>query len=138
MFKLLFKNLLLANYSFSKRWVNKKMPQNIIPTTLHIFTTPFTFLLAGVYLTILGSIKFRFDSFPSIFIGLAIIMSVSHFFIHKNAGKALRNWKIVRTHKQLSKNQKTKKNTLAFVFFWFGFASFFYLGVKNFEGYLLK
>ncbi|MCF6349478.1 MAG: hypothetical protein L3J23_00405 [Flavobacteriaceae bacterium] len=138
MYKFLFKRLLLANYSFARRWINKKVPQQIIPGTLHIFTSPFTFIAAGIYFVILGSIEFKFKSFPPIFIGFAITMLSSHFFISKRAKKAIYQWRIEKEYKTLTRNQRFNKNTFAFIFFWGGFALFFYLTVAYVEGYLVN
>ncbi|MBI9056322.1 MAG: hypothetical protein JEZ01_00995 [Labilibaculum sp.] len=56
--KFLFKYLLAANYCFAKRWVNKKMPQQIIPGAVHIFTTPFAFFFAGLSCVALNYIDY--------------------------------------------------------------------------------
>ncbi|MCF6349479.1 MAG: hypothetical protein L3J23_00410 [Flavobacteriaceae bacterium] len=138
MYKFLFKRLLLANYSFARRWINKKVPQQIIPGTLHIFTSPFTFIAAGIYAVILGSIEFKFKSFPPIFIGLSLVMLPLHFFILKRAKKAIYQWKIEKEYKTLTRNQRFNKNTFAFIFFWGSFALSFYLIVTYTESYLLK
>ncbi|OBQ56577.1 hypothetical protein JJL45_12765 [Tamlana sp. s12] len=138
MFEILFKNLLLANYSFAKRWVNKKNPERIIPATLHIFTTPFSFIMAGIYCWILGSLDFKFTSFLPTFIGLGIIMLPFQFFLEKKIKKAIHQWQIEKEYKSLSKNERWNKNTLAFLFFWIGFGVFLCLGAKFMEGYLIE
>lgn len=138
MMKFLFSNLLLSNYSFARRWVNKKMPENIIPATLHIFATPFTFISAGLYLVLLGSIDFKFQTFLPVFMGLAIVMFVIGYLIEKNAKKAIFKWGIEKKYNSLTTHQRRSKNTFAFIIFWSGFAFFLYLGVKFFAGYLIN
>ncbi|KAB1067629.1 hypothetical protein F6U93_10105 [Tamlana haliotis] len=138
MFKLLFKNLLLANYSFAKRWVNRKMPERIIPSTMHVFTTPFSFIMAGIYCWILGSLDFKFTSFLPTFIGLGIIMLPFQFFVEIKVKKAFHQWQIEKEYKTLSKTERWKKNTLAFMFFWIGFGVFLFLGAKFLGGYLVE
>lgn len=138
MLKFLLKRLLLANYSFANRWVNKKMPQLIIPATLHIFVTPFTFIAAGLYFVFIGSIKYKFDSYAPIFIGLVILMLGLGYPMESWAKKAIFRWNIEREYSNLNKNQRMNKNILAFCFFWVGFTLFFYLGVKYFGGYGVK
>ncbi len=138
MYKFLFKNLLLANYSFAKRWVNKKMPERIIPGTLHIFATPFAFIGAGIYFVIIGSIPFKFDRYLPILIGLGLVMLPLQFFIEKKAKQAIYKWQIEKKYKTLTKNDRWNKNIFAFVFFWGAFALFFYLGVTYVGGYLVK
>ncbi|MDO6759155.1 hypothetical protein Q4566_03000 [Tamlana sp. 2_MG-2023] len=134
----MFKILLLSNYSFAKRWVNKKMPERIIPATLHLFTTPFSFIMAGIYCWILGSLDFKFSSFLPTFIGLGIIMLPFQFFVEKKAKKAIFQWQIEKAYSTLSKNERWNKNTLAFIFFWTGFGVFLFLGAKFMGGYLVK
>lgn len=135
MMKFLFSNLLLSNYSFARRWVNKKMPENIIPATLHIFTTPFTFFAAGLYLVVLGSIEYKFQSFLPVFIGLLIVMLLLGYLIEKYTKRAIFKWDIEKKFKSLTKHQRLSKNTFAFIFFWSGFFLFLYLGIKFFGGY---
>ncbi len=138
MYKFLFKNLLLANYSFAKRWVNKKMPERIIPSTLHTFTTPFNFIIASIYCIILGSIKYKFTSFLPTFIGLGLVMLPFQFFVEKKVKKAIYRWQIEKEFNSLTRNQRWNKNTFAFIFFWTGFAVFLFFGAKFMGGYLVK
>ncbi len=138
MMKFLFKYLLSGNYSFAKRWVNKKVPQQIIPATLHTFTTPFSFILAGLYTVFIGSIDYKFDTYTPIFIGLGIVMLPASYFIEKKAEKAIEEWEIEKEHESLSKEQRSHRNTFAFLFFFVGLALFFYLGITYFGGYSLK
>lgn len=136
--KFLFKNLLLANYSFAKRWVNKKMPERIIPSTLHIFSTPFSFIAAGIYFMIIGSLNFRFKSYLPILIGLGVIMLGLTTIIERKVKTAIIDWNIEEEYKTLTESQRRSKNFFAFIFFWVGFIIFFYLAVIYFEGYLTK
>ncbi|WP_320019947.1 hypothetical protein [Labilibaculum manganireducens] len=136
--KLLFKYLLSANYSFAKRWVNKKMTQQILPATIHTFTTPFAFIAAGLYCTVIGTIDYKFKTFLPIFIGLGIVMLGVSFYIEKKAKKAIYKWDIEKEYKSLNKSQRSNRNTFAFLFFWAGFALFFYLAITFTEGYLVK
>ncbi len=138
MFKFLFKNLLLANYSFAKRWVNKKMPERIIPFTLHIFTTPLNFVIAGLYCIILGTINYKFTTFLPILISLGLIMLPFQFIVERLVKKTIYAWKIENEYTTLTKNQRWNKNTFAFLFFWFCFYLFFYLMIKYVGGYLVK
>ena len=138
MMKFLFKYLLSANYSFAKRWVKKKIKQQIIPATLHIFTTPFTFMLGGFYFTFIGSINYKFETYTPIFIGLLIVLLPISFLIEKKAKKAISKWEIEKEYKFLSKEQRSNRNTFAFLFFWTGLALFFYLTIRYTEGYFVK
>jgi nitrate reductase NapE component len=138
MIEFLFKYLLSANYSFAKRWVNKKMPQQILPATIHTFTTPFTFVLGGLYFAFIGSINYKFETYTPIFIGLGIVLLPVSLLIEKKAKKAIYKWEIEKEYEILNKNQRSNRNTFAFLFFWAGFALFFYLGVTFVGGYLVK
>ncbi|OBQ56574.1 hypothetical protein JJL45_12780 [Tamlana sp. s12] len=135
MFKILFKNLLLANYSFAKRWVNKKMPERIIPATIHIFISPFTFITSGLACVILGSIVYKIK-YPELV--LVLIALVFGFGLQKPVKKAIHQWQIEKEYKTLSKNERWNKNTLAFLFFWIGFGVFICLGAKFMGGYLIE
>lgn len=132
MFKLLLKNLLLANYSFARRWVNKKIPQNIIPTTIHTFLTPFSFLLSGFAAYLLSIINYKFK-YPEILI--IIIVFVGGFGLHKFVKKTIYQWKIPLEYKKLNKNQRTKRNILAFTFFWLSFYFSVFLVIEFLRGY---
>lgn len=138
MYKFLFKNLLLANYSFAKRWVNKKMPERIIPSTLHIFTTPLNFILAGIYCILLGITEYKFKTFLPILIGLGLVMLPFQFIVEKMMKKAIYKWNIEKEYTNLTRNQRWNKNTFSFLFFWFCFYLFFYLMIKYVGGYLVK
>ncbi|KAB1067632.1 hypothetical protein F6U93_10120 [Tamlana haliotis] len=135
MFKLLFKNLLLANYSFAKRWVNKKMPERIIPSTIHIFISPFTFITAGLACVILGSITYKIKYPEFVLVLIALFFG---FGLQKPVKKAFHLWQIEKEYKALSKNERWNKNTLAFMFFWIGFGVFLFLGAKFLGGYLVE
>ncbi|MDM8159006.1 hypothetical protein QUH73_04145 [Labilibaculum sp. K2S] len=136
--KILFKPLLAANYCAAKWIVNKNLPKRVIPTALHTFTTPFAFISAGLYCTIMGTIDYKFKTFLPIFIGLGIVMLSISFFIEKEAKKAFYKWDIEKEYQFLNKSQRSNRNTFAFLFFWAGFALFFYLAVTFTEGYLVK
>ncbi|MBU2951694.1 hypothetical protein KO493_13395 [Tamlana agarivorans] len=138
MFKLLFKNLLLADYSVSKWLVNKKMPERILPSTLHFFATPFTFIIGALYFVVIGSIKYRFESYLPILIGLVVVMLPFQLFIEKKAKRAIYQWQIEKEYKTLTKNQRWNKNTFGFIFFWSAFGVSFYLIVKFVGGYLVQ
>ncbi|MCF6349476.1 MAG: hypothetical protein L3J23_00395 [Flavobacteriaceae bacterium] len=69
MYKFLFKRLLLANYCASRWLVNKKMPERVIPSTLYFFITPFTFIAAGIYFVIIGSIDLSLKVIPLYLLG---------------------------------------------------------------------
>ncbi|WP_320019945.1 hypothetical protein [Labilibaculum manganireducens] len=138
MMKFLFKPLLAANYCASKWIVNKNLPQRVIPTALHTFTSPFAFISAGIYCVILGSIDYKFKTFTPIFIGLGIVMLSVSFFVEKKAKNSIERWGIKKEYKSLSKNQRQNRNTFAFLFFWAGFALSVYLIITFTEGYLVK
>ncbi len=138
MYKFLFKRLLLADYCSAKWLVNKKMPERIIPSTLHFFATPFAFIAAGIYYTILGSIEFKFKTFLPILIGVGLVMLPIQFFLEKKANEAIYKWEIEKEYKTLTRNDRWNKNTFAFIFFWSSFALFFYFSIKYFGGYLIK
>lgn len=70
----LFKKLLASNYSAARWLVNKKMPERIIPSTLHFFTTPFAFISGALFVVFIGSIEFKFGSYLPVLIGLGIVM----------------------------------------------------------------
>ncbi|WP_143470807.1 hypothetical protein [Labilibaculum manganireducens] len=136
--KFLFKYLLSANYSFAKRWVNEKMPQQILPAAIHTFTTPFTFVLGGLYFAFIGSINYKFETYTPIFIGLLIVLLPTSIPIERKAKKAISKWGLEKEYKSLNKTQRSNRNTFAFLFFFGGLALFFYLGVTYFSGYSLK
>lgn len=138
MTKFLFKKLLAAHYSFARRWVNKKMPENVVPSVRLTFLTQFTFIAAGLYCVLLGSIEYKFDSYTPIFIGFMIIALGIGYGFMKPTEKAIFQWGIEKEYKTLSKNQRFNRNTFAFLSFWGSFAIFFYLGVKFIGGYLVK
>lgn len=138
MYKFLFQRLLLANYCAAKWLVNKKMPERVIPSTLHFFATPFSFIGAGLYFVIIGSINYKFEKYLPILIGLGLVMLPLQFLLEKKASKAISEWRIKKQYTKLSKNERFNKNTLAFIFFWSAFALFFYLGIKYVGGYLVK
>ncbi|MCF8715331.1 hypothetical protein JM658_10875 [Joostella atrarenae] len=134
----MFKRLLFANYSFARRWVNKKLPENVVPAAVYTFLTSFTFQAMGLYCIILGSIDFKFKSFPPIFLGIVIIALGIGYGFRKMAKKAIFKWGIEKEYKKLSKDERRRKNTFAFLFFWGSFAFMFYMGVKYLEGYLVN
>ncbi len=138
MMKFLFKYLLSGNYSFAKRWMNKKTPQKIMPATLHTFTTPFSFILAGLYFAIIGLIDYKFDTYTPIFIGLGIVMLPASYLIEKKAEKAIEKWEIEKEHESLTKEQRSHRNTFAFLFFWTGIALFLYLTATFASGCLVQ
>ncbi len=138
MMKFLFKYLLSANYSFARRWVNKKTPGRIIPSTLHTFTTPFTFIFGGLYVIFIVSIDYKFESFLPIFIGLGIVLLPASYLIEKKAEKAIEKWEIEKEHESLSKEQRSHRNTFAFIFFFVGLALSFYLIITFGSGYLVQ
>ncbi|MCF8715330.1 hypothetical protein JM658_10870 [Joostella atrarenae] len=128
----------MSFYSFARRWVNKKLPENVIPFTLQTFLSSFTFQVSGLYFVILGSIDFKFKSFPPIFLGIVIIALGIGYGFRKMAKKAIFKWNIEKEYKKLSKDERKRKNTFAFLFFWGSFALFFYLTVRFAEGYLVN
>lgn len=137
MIRFLFKYLLAANYSFIRKWSKKKTTEHIIYYTARIFSTPFSFITAGLYLALIGSIEYKFQTYTPILIGLGIVMLSVSFFIEKEARKAISKWGIEKEYKSLNKAQRQNRNTFAFLFFWSGFILFFYLGVTYFSGYSL-
>jgi hypothetical protein len=60
------------------------------------------------------------------------------FYIEKKAKKAIYKWEIEKEYQYLNKNQRSNRNTFAFLYFFGGLALFFYLGVTYFSGYSLK
>src|SRR5690606_3399448 len=106
-----------SNYSAARWLVNKKMPERIIPSTLHFFTTPFTLIAGGLYCVILDSLEFKFKSFLPVLIGLGIVMLSLGYLIGKIARKAIFKWNIEKEYKALNGNQRFNKNTFAFIFF---------------------
>ena len=119
MMKFLFKGLLMGNYCFARRWVNKKMPYQIIPATVHIFTSPFAFISAGIYAIILDKLTFKFESYLPIFIFLVIVMLGVSYPTEYYAKKAIYQWGLEKEYKSLSKGQKTIKMLFAFCFLLF-------------------
>ncbi len=138
MYKFLFKRLLLADYSVARWLVNKKMPERIIPSTLHFFATPFAFIGGGIYFVFIGSIPFKFDRYLPILIGLGLVMLPIQFFLEKKAKQAIYKWQIEKEYKTLTKNDRWNKHIFAFVFFWSAFGFSFYLTIKYLGGYLVK
>ncbi|WP_067146189.1 hypothetical protein [Pseudotamlana agarivorans] len=138
MYKFCFRRLLLADYCAAKWLVNKKMPERIIPSTLHFFATPFAFIGAGLYFVIIGTISYRFETHLPILIGLGGVMLPLQFYIEKRAKKVIFKWGIEKEFNTLSKNERLNKNILAFLFFWVAFFLFFYLGVTYVGGYLIE
>ncbi|GAA0873418.1 hypothetical protein GCM10009117_25650 [Gangjinia marincola] len=137
MFKFLFKRLLAANYSAARWLVNKKMPERIIPSTLHFVSAPLTFIAAGIYFALIGSINYQFESYIPILIGLGIVMLGLGYIIEKKAKKMLFDFNIQEEYEMLDKSERNKRNLLAFLFFWGCFALFFYLSITYAQGYLV-
>ena len=135
MMKFLFKYLLSANYSFAKRWVNKKIAHRMIFNSIYIFLTPLAFLFAGLSCVALNYINYQFKH-PEIIIML--IAGVVYLGFWQATKKAIYKWGIEKEYKFLSKEQRSNRNTFAFLFFWGGIILFFYLGATYFGGYSLK
>ncbi|WP_289529199.1 hypothetical protein [Labilibaculum sp. K2S] len=133
--KFLFKYLLSANYSFAKRWVNKKMAHSMIFNSTYIFLTPFAFLFAGLSCVALNYIDYQFK-FPEII--LMMTAGIVYLGFWQATKKAIYKWGIEKAYKNLSKEQRSKRNTFAFLFFWVGIILFFYLGAKYLGGYSLR
>ena len=136
MMKFLFKPLLAANYCTSQWIVNKKLPERIIPVTLHLFLTPFAFIASGLYCILLGSINFKFTSYIPILIGFGIIVLGISYGLQNLSEKVINRWGIAKEYKSLNKDQRQNRNTLSFLFFFGSFALFFYLGAKYIDAYL--
>lgn len=133
--KFLFKRILASNYSFSKRWANKKMPETVINGTVHTFLLQFSFIVAGLCSVLLGSIDFKFKYPEIIFMAIALFIGYGFMNITR---KAIIKWNIEKEYKTLSKEQRFSRNTFAFIFFWSCFALFFYLVISFLGGYSLK
>ena len=135
MTKFLFRRLLASHYSAVRWMVNKKMPENIIPTTVHFFLSEFSFLAAGLVCVILGTINYKFK-YPEFF--LMVIVIIIGFGLQKATKKAIYKWGIEKEYKTLPQEKRFSRITFAFIFFWSCFAVFFYLGVKFLGGYSVQ
>ncbi|MDO6759152.1 hypothetical protein Q4566_02985 [Tamlana sp. 2_MG-2023] len=111
------------------------MPERIIPATIHIFLSPFTFITAGLACVILGSITYKIK-YPELV--LVLIALIFGFGLQKPVKKAIYKWQIEKAYRTLTKNERWNKNTLAFIFFWMGFAIFLYFGAVFLGGYSVK
>ncbi|WP_299431043.1 hypothetical protein [uncultured Maribacter sp.] len=133
--KFLFKGLLMGNYCFARRWVNRKMRYNIIPATLLTFISPFVFVVAGLYFTFIGLLSYKFESKLPIFIFIGVVGLGFSYPVEYYAKKAIYQWGLEKEYKSLSKGQKRSKRIFAFIFFWTGLIIFFYLGTKYYANY---
>ncbi|MCF6349477.1 MAG: hypothetical protein L3J23_00400 [Flavobacteriaceae bacterium] len=111
------------------------MPERIIPSTLHLFITPFTFIIIGGFVFILSSIEYKFK-YPELF--LMLIVLILNFGSQNIIEKAIIKWDIEKDYKTLTKGQRRSKNIFAFIFFWGSFALFLYLTFTYFSGYSMK
>lgn len=130
MMKIIFKRILASDYSFAKRWSNKSIPETLINGTLHIFLTKLSFLAAGFYFLLLSILNIRIDNFYILFAGMAFIMLLIGYGLRNQAKKAIDKWKIPQEHKSLSKQQRLKRNTMAFFLFFICFYLFIVMAIK--------
>lgn len=138
MIQFLFKRLLTACYCSAKRIINKKKKDRIIPFTLHLFLTPFSFIASGFLLLFLDYINFKYTSVHQVFIGVAVILLGVGYGFQKVTKRALFKWNIEKNHKKLNKNEHWNKCILAFVFFWGGFVFFCYFVTQYFKNYYYR
>ncbi|SHK03144.1 hypothetical protein [Pseudozobellia thermophila] len=131
--KAILRYLLASCYSFSRRWVNPKYGGDVMWTTVHGFLTPISFIAVGIYTVVLnftGANKWYDDSWPYI-LGAACIMLPIGYGLQKPTRRALSNWGIIKEFKTLTKKQRRSRNTMAFLFFFFGFICFFTLLINQ-------
>ena len=122
------KYLLLASYSFVKRWGRR----NIITGAVHVFTQAPLFLILGLWLLIIGSLSFKVKYSLEIF---GLIILVTSFSIRWFGKKYFYIWNIENEYLLLSKKQRRIANTFIFIFLIFSFSIFFYLGATFYGGY---
>lgn len=126
------KYLLLLAYNFAKLIVNKKRPDRILPTTIHIFTHIPLYLTLSIFPIIIGSLNFKVNYTFEIFLILVLAMSLS---IRWFAKKKFYTWRIENLYEDLTKKQRKTKNIIFFVIFWISFFLFMYLSIKFYAGY---
>ncbi|WP_157614085.1 hypothetical protein [Pseudotamlana agarivorans] len=128
MTKTIFKPLLLAFYCTSKWLVNKKMPQNLVPSTILTFSFPFTFIATGIFcMYILERILNTVKSPIVCVVGVLLFISPVYYFSGKIAKNGIHEWGIEKDYKFLTKNERINKIVTAFIFFWGAFIFQFWL-----------
>ena len=126
------KYLLLASYSFTKRWANKNRPDRIIPGTIHIFTQTPLYLIMSILIIIIGSLSFKINYMFEIFLVLVLITSLTIRWYGK---RKFKSWDIENEYNLLSKKQRKKANTFIFISVFATFFLFMYIGIKYIGGY---
>ncbi len=138
MLKFLLQPYLLACYCFAKFGIKKTEQWRISGAVAYTFSTPLTFLLGGIYISLIGLFTKGLSGILIDWLLPFLILVPFGYWLFSWTEKTIDKWQIHQQWEALQKWKRILYSILGFVFFWGAYVLFFYLGVKFFAGYSLR